>query len=159
MGPRAGLRLRQILREGKIMLVPCAHDALTARLIQQAGFPAVFNSGFTISAAHGFPDTGLLSFAEVLSAHNSICEALPYGFPVFADGDTGYGNAMNVKRTVRAFEKAGVAAIMLEDQVAPKQCGHTLGKQVISRNESVAKIKAAHDARKEWRREKGLIEE
>mmetsp|Transcript_30704 Transcript_30704/g.37923 ORF Transcript_30704/g.37923 Transcript_30704/m.37923 type:complete len:326 (+) Transcript_30704:145-1122(+) len=156
MGVRAGLQLRRLLKKGELLLVPCAHDALSARLIHQAGFPAVFNSGYCISAVHGFPDTGLLSFAEMLAAHNTICESLPYGYPVFADGDTGYGNAMNVKRTIRAYEKAGVAAIMLEDQVDPKQCGHSLGKQVVSRNESVAKIRAARDARFEWRAERGV---
>lgn len=131
-------------------------DLRSARLIQRSGsFPAVFNSGFGIAAAHGVPDTGLLSFTEVLQAHTYIRQALPYEYPVFADGDNGYGNAMNVKRTVKAFESLGIAAIMLEDQVHPKQCGHTAGKQVVSREEAVSKIQAAVDMREELREEKG----
>lgn len=115
----------------------------------------MFNSGFGIAASHGLPDTGLISFAEVLRAHVSIRQALPHDFPVFADGDDGYGNAMNVKRTVRAFEEAGIAAVMLEDQVNPKQCGHTTGKQVVTREEAVSKIQAAVDARLELREQRG----
>ena len=134
--------------------------SVSARIIHRSGhFPAVFNSGFGIAASHGLPDTGLMSFAEVLRAHVSIRQGLPADFPVFADGDDGYGNAMNVKRTVRAFEEAGIAAIMLEDQVNPKQCGHTTGKQVIGRDEAVSKIQAAVDARAELRAFRGVEED
>ncbi|GBG32229.1 Isocitrate lyase [Hondaea fermentalgiana] len=139
-----------------VMLVPASYDALSAKLVEKAGFEAVFSAGFAAAASRGMPDTGLISFHEMLQAHDTVCEAVSPGYPVIADGDDGYGNAMNVQRTVKAFHKAGVAMVMLEDQVAPKQCGHTDGKQVLSREESVNKIRAAADARDALRRERRL---
>lgn len=128
--------------------MPCCHDALSARLVEQAGFPLTFMSGFATSAArHGLPDTGLLSYGEMLDVARTLPEAVR--IPVLADGDTGYGNAMNVKRTVQGYARAGLACIMIEDQVAPKRCGHTQGKQVVSREEARLRIRAALDARDE----------
>jgi 2-methylisocitrate lyase-like PEP mutase family enzyme len=106
-------------------------------------------SGFGVSAVHGFPDTQLLSFGEMERSAKDVCAALKE-IPCFGDGDTGYGNALNVKRTVQAYAQAGMAGIMIEDQVAPKRCGHTSGKAVVSREEAFARIKAAVDARNEY---------
>ncbi|KXZ42102.1 hypothetical protein GPECTOR_204g384 [Gonium pectorale] len=116
--------LRRLLRGDEILLGPCCHDALSARLIEQAGFPYAFMSGFcTAGARLGAPDTGLISYAEMLETGRCIHEATR-SLPVIGDGDTGYGNAMNVKRTVRGYAQAGFAGILIEDQVAPKSCGH-----------------------------------
>jgi len=142
-----------------LVLVPAAYDALSAKLVQEAGFPAVFSAGYAMAASRGMPDTGLISFREIVDAHQFMCEAVADKFPVIADGDDGYGNAMNVKRTVKSFHRVGVAMVMLEDQVAPKQCGHTEGKQVVSHEEAVQKIRAACDARDELRMERGLRED
>jgi 2-methylisocitrate lyase-like PEP mutase family enzyme len=128
--------------------MPCAFDALSVRLIEQAGFSLSFMSGFGVSAARlGLPDTGLISYAEMLDQGRSICEAAT--IPVIGDGDTGYGNPLNVKRTVRGYAQAGFAGIMIEDQLAPKRCGHTEGKQVVSRAEALARVRAAVEARDE----------
>lgn len=141
-------RLRTLLRRDRLLLLPCCFDALSAMLIEHAGFEAAFMSGFAVSAARlALPDTGLISFGEMLDQGHRICRATM--LPVIGDGDTGYGNAMNVKRTVREYAAAGFAAVMIEDQVAPKRCGHTLGKQVVDRNEAVMRIRAACDARDE----------
>uniref|UniRef100_A0A7S2W8X5 Carboxyvinyl-carboxyphosphonate phosphorylmutase n=1 Tax=Mucochytrium quahogii TaxID=96639 RepID=A0A7S2W8X5_9STRA len=158
MGRNGSAALRAMLKNKELIVTPCCHDGFSARLIQQAGFKAAFASGYCIAATRGFPDTGLISGGEMIDSMNVICESVSHGFPVIGDGDTGYGNAMNVKRTVRRYSRAGVAAIMLEDQVDPKQCGHTEGKQVISREQSVLKIKAACDARDELRKDRGLNE-
>ena len=147
-------RLRGMLSREEIMVVPCAHDALSARIIEAGGFDAAFASGFCIAASRGYPDTQLITFTEMLESIRNIVEAVK--IPVFADGDNGYGNCMNVKRTVKAYARAGVACIMLEDQVQPKRCGHTTGKAVVSFEESVAKIRAAVDARQELCLEAGL---
>jgi 2-methylisocitrate lyase-like PEP mutase family enzyme len=126
--------------------MPSCFDALSARLIERTGFSATFMSGFAVSAARvGLPDTGLMSYAEVVDQGRNICSAV--SIPVIGDGDTGYGNPLNVQRTVRGFADAGFACIMLEDQVAPKRCGHTRGKQIVGRNEAFARIQAAIDAR------------
>lgn len=128
--------------------MPCCFDALSARLIEQAGFGLSFMSGFATSAARiGAPDTGLISYGEMVQAGRDICAAVD--IPVMGDGDTGYGNALNVKRTVRGYARAGFAAVMIEDQVAPKRCGHTRGKLVVERAEAVNRIRAAVDAREE----------
>jgi 2-methylisocitrate lyase-like PEP mutase family enzyme len=128
--------------------MPCCFDALSARLIEQARFPLTFMSGFAVSAARiGAPDTGLISYGEMLDAGRDVCAAV--SIPVLGDGDTGYGNALNVKRTVRGYAQAGFASVMIEDQVAPKRCGHTRGKQVVERSEALARIRAAVDARDE----------
>jgi 2-methylisocitrate lyase-like PEP mutase family enzyme len=128
--------------------MPCCFDALSAKLIAQAGFEVTFMSGFAVSAARlGAPDTGLVSYAEMLDQGRNICEACP--IPVIGDGDTGYGNAVNVKRTVKGYAQAGLAGVMIEDQLAPKRCGHTEGKQVVERDEALQRLKAAVDARDE----------
>jgi len=144
----AAARLAALLAEPGLRVMPCCFDALSARLIEQAGFPLTFMSGFAVSAARlGLPDTGLISYGEMLDQGRSICAAV--GIPVIGDADTGYGNAVNVKRTVRGYASAGFACAMIEDQLAPKRCGHTRGKEVVSRDEALARIRAAVDAREE----------
>ncbi len=146
--PSPASRLRDLLARPGLRTMPCCHDALSARLVEQAGFELTFMSGFATSAArHGLPDTGLLSYGEMLDVARTLPEAVR--IPVLADGDTGYGNAMNVKRTVHGYARAGLACIMIEDQVAPKRCGHTRGKQVVSREDAEARLRAALDARDE----------
>lgn len=141
-------KLRGLLEGPGIHVMPCCFDALSARLIQQAGFELSFMSGFATSAARiGAPDTGLISYGEMVQAGRDICAAVD--IPVIGDGDTGYGNALNVKRTVRGYAQAGFAAVMIEDQVAPKRCGHTRGKLVVERDEAVNRVRAAVDAREE----------
>lgn len=139
-------KLRQLFQTGKMIVAPGAHDALTAKIIGKTGFDAVYMTGYGQAASHlGNPDVGLLTMSEMVARANAIVEAS--GVPVIADADTGFGNAINVRRTVREYEKAGVAVIQLEDQVMPKKCGHMLGRQVIPKEEMVGKIKAAADAR------------
>jgi 2-methylisocitrate lyase-like PEP mutase family enzyme len=140
--------LRTLLAGPDILIAPACYDALSARLIERAGFDLSFMSGFAVSAARlGLPDTGLISYGEMLEQGRNICNAV--SFPVIGDGDTGYGNALNVKRTVSGYAQAGFGCIMIEDQVAPKRCGHTRGKQVVDREEAVGRIRAAVDAREE----------
>jgi 2-methylisocitrate lyase-like PEP mutase family enzyme len=144
----AAKRLRDLFDKPGLIVTPCCHDALSMRLIEQAGFDVAFMSGFGVAATRfDLPDTGLISYAEVLDQGRNICTTTT--LPVFGDGDTGYGNALNVKRTVKGFAKAGFAAIMIEDQVSPKRCGHTKGKQVVSRDEAFMRIHAVVDARRE----------
>ncbi len=141
-------RLRALLNEGRLLVMPCCFDALSATLIERAGFPLTFMSGFAVSAARlGLPDTGLISYGEMVDQGRSICAAV--SIPVIGDGDTGYGNALNVKRTVAGYARAGFAAVMIEDQLAPKRCGHTRGKAVVGRSEALGRIRAAVDARDE----------
>jgi 2-methylisocitrate lyase-like PEP mutase family enzyme len=143
-------RLRELLAGSELLVCPVISDPLSARLCQEAGFPLALLGGFGI-AAIGFamPDAGLIDFTEVVTAVHNVCEAAP-GFPIIADGDTGYGNAMNVRRTVREFARAGAAVILIEDQVWPKKCGHYGGKrEVIPRAEARLKIRAAIEARNE----------
>lgn len=141
-------RLRALLARPGLKPMPCCFDALSARLIEAAGFPLTFMSGFAVAAARlALPDTGLVSYAEMLDQGRSICQAVR--IPVIGDGDTGYGNPVAVKRTVRGYAQAGFAAVMIEDQVAPKRCGHTLGKQVVGFEEAVGRLRAAIDARDE----------
>ena len=141
-------RLRELLARPGILPMPCCFDALSARLIERAGFPVTFMSGFAVSAARlARPDVGLISFGEMRDQLRDITGAV--SIPVLADGDTGYGNAVNVKRTVREYARAGAAAVMIEDQVWPKRCGHTRGKQVVDLDEAVMRIRAACDARDE----------
>ncbi|MEE2663240.1 MAG: isocitrate lyase/PEP mutase family protein [Myxococcota bacterium] len=149
-------RLGQLLGEPGLIVMPCCFDALSARLIERAGFPLTFMSGFAVSAARlAMPDTGLISYGEMLDQGRNICDAV--GIPVIGDGDTGYGNPVNAKRTVRGYARAGFACVMIEDQLAPKRCGHTRGKQVVERGEAVARIRAAIDAREALRDEGGDI--
>ena len=139
-------RLRALLAEDRLHLMPCCFDAWSARLVERAGFGLTFMSGFAVSTARlALPDVGLISFGEMLEQGRSICQAV--GLPVIGDGDTGYGNAMNVQRTVEGYARAGFAGIMIEDQVAPKRCGHTRGKEVVDRRAARARIRAAVDAR------------
>lgn len=139
-------RLRELLAEPHISIMPGCFDALSAKLVAAAGFDVTFMSGFAVSAARlGMPDTGLISFAEMLDSVRNCCAVTK--IPLIGDGDTGYGNALNVKRTVVEYARAGAAAVMIEDQVSPKKCGHTRGKQVISGDEARAKVKAAVDAK------------
>jgi 2-methylisocitrate lyase-like PEP mutase family enzyme len=138
--------LLTLLQEPRCHVMPCCWDALSARLIEAAGFAFTFMSGFAVSAARiGRPDTGLISFGEMLDQGRNICSAV--SIPVIGDGDTGYGNALNVRRTVEAYASAGFAAVMIEDQVSPKRCGHVSGKQVVDRAEALTRIRAAVDQR------------
>mmetsp|Transcript_10861 Transcript_10861/g.22977 ORF Transcript_10861/g.22977 Transcript_10861/m.22977 type:complete len:345 (-) Transcript_10861:418-1452(-) len=167
-------RLRRLLQsvergEASILLLPCCYDGLSARLVALNGFDATFMTGFGVSGVNGYPDTQLVSFNEMMSAANSVAEGLasaalekakygegdaasaePVAIPCIADGDTGYGNAINVKRTVFGYARAGMAGMMIEDQVAPKRCGHVAGKSVVSFAEAVQRVKAACDARDEY---------
>ena len=130
----------------EILVLPGAYDSLSAKIIQQAGFQAVTMGGYPASATLlGKPDVNLLSLTEMVDHARRIAEAVD--IPLFVDGDTGHGNVTNVIRTIREFEKAGVAGLFIEDQVSPKRCGHMEGKQVIPADEMVAKVKAAVDAR------------
>jgi 2-methylisocitrate lyase-like PEP mutase family enzyme len=139
--------LRALLAEPDIEIIPACHDALSAKLVADAGFKLTFMSGFAVAASRlGLPDTGLISFAEMLDSLRNCCAAAGK-IPLIGDGDTGYGNALNVQRTVIEYARAGAAGVMIEDQVSPKKCGHTRGKQVISRAEARMKIRAAVDAR------------
>jgi 2-methylisocitrate lyase-like PEP mutase family enzyme len=141
-------KLRQLLNQPGLIVMPGCHDAISAKLCEQAGFSTAFMSGFAVSASRlGLPDTGLISYAEMLDQGRNICSAV--SIPIWGDGDTGFGNAINIKRTVQGYAQAGFACIMLEDQVAPKRCGHTRGKKVVSRDEAVMRIQAAVDARNE----------
>jgi carboxyvinyl-carboxyphosphonate phosphorylmutase len=144
--PRA--RLRALLAAPSPLLAPGAYDALSARLVEQAGFDAVYMTGFgTTASLIGRPDVGLLSGAEMVDNARRIVAAVDV--PVIADADTGYGNALNVLRTVQLYEQAGVAGIQLEDQVMPKKCGHMSGKALIGADEMVGKISAAVEARRD----------
>ncbi|TMD47129.1 MAG: isocitrate lyase/PEP mutase family protein [Chloroflexi bacterium] len=142
-------RLRELLVQRGLLVAPGAYDALSARLIAQAGFPAVYMTGFgTAASVLGQPDVGLLTMSEMVSRAAALA-AVVGDRPLIADADTGYGNPINVRRTVREYEQAGVAAIHIEDQVWPKKCGHMEGKQVIPVDEMVQKIRAAVDARQD----------
>ncbi len=139
--------LRSLLEEGKFIVAPGAHDALTASVIASNNFEAVYMTGYGQSASVlGKPDIGLLTYSEMVQRADYFVEASD-GLAIIADADTGFGNAMNVLRTVRGYEKAGVSMIQLEDQVMPKKCGHMVGREVISAEEMVGKIRAAVDAR------------
>ena len=140
--------LRNLLDIKNFIPIPACFDALSAKLIQQEGFEVTFMSGFAASASRiGEPDLGVMTFSEVLDQVNNICDAT--SIPVIGDGDTGYGNTVNVQRTVKSFAKVGCAGILIEDQLSPKRCGHTPGKEVVSRDEAFDRIRAAVDARKE----------
>ena len=139
-------RLRALLAGEGCLTMPCCFDALSARLIEQSGFALSFMSGFAVSAARlALPDTGLITVTEMLDQGRAICQAV--AIPVIADGDTGHGNPANVRRSVTQFGLAGFAGVMIEDQVAPKRCGHTGVKEVVGRAEALARVRAAVDAR------------
>ncbi|WP_115712707.1 isocitrate lyase/PEP mutase family protein [Legionella sainthelensi] len=137
---------RQYLNEPEILIAPVVYDPLCAKIAEQIGFKAIMSAGYSNSAAYlGVPDIGLMTLSEMSSCIRRIVQAVD--IPIFVDGDDGYGNVNNVMRTIREYESAGAAAIFIEDQVAPKRCGHMSGKTVISAEDMVAKIKAALYAR------------
>jgi len=141
---RASTQLRELLRAGDVVVAPGVWDGLSARLVARAGFPAAYATGGGIARSMGYPDLGLLSLSEVASRLANIVEHA--GVPVIADADTGYGNALNAQRAVREFERAGVAALHLEDQTFPKRCGHYDDKSVVPAAEMAQKLRAARDA-------------
>lgn len=144
-GDRRGLH--ELIDSGEMVLAPGCYDPLGARLVEEAGFPAAYMTGFGTSAGRlGRPDVGLLTLSEMVDNARRIAQAV--SIPLIADADTGYGNPLNVIRTVREYEAAGVAAIHLEDQVMPKRCGHMEGKELIGAGEMVAKVSAAVAARR-----------
>ncbi len=146
MNVAADLRAR--LAQPGLVQAPGCYDAFSARLIEQAGFDVAYMTGFGTSASViGQPDTGLISFAEMATHAANIASSVR--IPLIADADTGYGNAINTYRTVRAYARGGVAAVQIEDQVAPKKCGHTKGKQIVPLGEMLGKLRAAADARAE----------
>ena len=149
-GPRGVTRrrgaLRQLIERRQGLVVPGAFDALSARLVEQAGFPAVYMTGFGVSASRlGLPDLGFAGLAEMVDQARNLAAAV--SIPLIADADTGYGSTLQVRRTVQQYEAAGVAALHIEDQVAPKRCGHLAGKQVVPVEEFAARIRAAVAAR------------
>jgi 2,3-dimethylmalate lyase len=146
---RTTTRLRELLDSPDLLVAPGAYDALSARLIAQGGFRAVYMTGFgTAASVLGQPDVGLLTMSEMVSRASALT-AIVGDLPLIADADTGYGNPINVRRTIREYEQAGVAGLHIEDQVWPKKCGHMEGKQVIPMEEMVQKIRAAVDARQD----------
>jgi len=146
---RVTTRLRELLAGSDLVVVPGAYDALSARLIAQAGFPAVYMTGFgTAASVLGQPDVGLLTMSEMVSRAAALAAVIG-DLPLIADADTGYGNPINVRRTIREYERTGVAGVHIEDQVWPKKCGHMEGKQVIPMDEMVQKVRAAVDARQD----------
>ena len=140
----APARLRALLAGDEVVVAPGVYDGLSARLVEQAGFAAVYASGGAIARSMGYPDLGLLSVSEVVDRLTTIVDAV--GVPVIADADTGYGNALNTRRSVQAFARAGVAGLHLEDQDFPKRCGHYDDKALIPAREMVQKLRAARDA-------------
>lgn len=140
--------LRKLIEDKQILVAPGAHDVLTAKVIEKVGFNAVYMTGYGQAASVlGKPDVGLMTMTEMQGQARKFAAAVD--IPVIADGDTGFGNAVNTIRTVQEYEQAGVAAIQLEDQVAPKKCGHMTGRQVVPLDEMLGKIEAAKSARKD----------
>ena len=138
--------LRQLVNRKTGLVVPGAYDGISARLVERTGFPAVYMSGYGTSASRlGLPDLGYAGLAEMADHARNLASAVT--IPLIADADTGYGNALSVRRTVQAYEAAGVAALHIEDQVAPKRCGHLSGHQIVPRGEFAGKIRAAAEAR------------
>jgi len=146
----AGERLRTLINEPGLIVCPVVNGPLSARLAQEVGFSTVLLGGLGVAAERfALPDLGLITFSDMLDQLRNTCAAVP-GFPVIADGDTGYGNALNVRRTVIEYSRAGTAGILLEDQLWPKKCGHYAGRHaVVSAEEARMKIRAAVDARRE----------
>jgi 2-methylisocitrate lyase-like PEP mutase family enzyme len=141
---RATCKLRALLNSGQITVAPGAYDGLSARLVEQAGFPAVYASGGAIARSAGLPDLGLLSITAIADRYASMVDVV--GVPIIADADTGYGNALNAQAAARAFERAGIAAFHLEDQSFPKKCGHYDEKRLVSTTEMIQKLKAVRDS-------------
>ena len=140
-------RFRDLLGRDGMVVAPGAYDCITAKLIEQAGFAAVYMTGAGTAAALGYPDFGLVTMSEMVANAGRLAAAVDV--PVVADADTGYGNELNTFRAVREFESRGVAAIHIEDQVFPKKCGHLEGKEIVSREDWLAKIRAAAAARRD----------
>ncbi|KAF3393636.1 Carboxyvinyl-carboxyphosphonate phosphorylmutase [Talaromyces pinophilus] len=145
-------RLRSMMLEAhnspdKILAHCCSYDGLSSRLVEEAGYPMVFLAGYPVASSYGLPDTGYIAMEEMCHKIQEVVRQV--SVPVMADGDTGYGSPMNVRRTVECYAAAGAAGVMIEDQTWPKRCGHTKGKSVVSRGEAFARIKAACDARDE----------
>ena len=138
-------RLRELLRRDGMILAPGAYDGITAKLIEQAGFSAVYMTGAGTAATHGYPDYGLVTMTEMVENAGRIATAVE--LPVIADADTGYGNELNVVRTVREYERRGVAGIHIEDQGFPKKCGHLDDKVIVPLDDYLAKIRAATSAK------------
>jgi len=139
--------LRRLLRDEAMVIAPGAYDGLTAKLVAQAGFAAVYMTGAGTSVSHGYPDFGLLTMSEMVDNAARIVAAVDV--PVIADADTGYGNELNAFRTVQEYERRGVAAIHIEDQMSPKRCGHLDDKEIVPRDDYIAKIRAAVAARRD----------
>src|SRR5919108_5234753 len=144
-GMTQAARFRELLRRDGLIVAPGAYDCITAKLIEQAGFDAVYMTGAGTAASLGYPDFGLVTMSEMVANAGRIASAVD--IPVIADADTGYGNELNVFRTVREFERNGVAGIHIEDQEFPKKCGHLEGKQIVPREDYLAKIRGAVGAR------------
>ncbi len=140
------MQFRRLLKSGKMIVAPGVYDGITAKLTEQAGFSAAYMTGAGTSAAHGYPDFGLITMSEMVANARRITDAI--SIPLVSDIDTGYGNELNVYRTIEQFERAGVAAVHLEDQVFPKKCGHLEDKEVIPLDDYLAKIRAAAAARR-----------
>ena len=147
---RAGgaARLRGLLESGRVVQAPGCFDALSARLLEGAGFQVGFLGGFSVAAARlGLPDVGLLSYGEMLEQARTVCSAT--SLPIIGDGDTGYGNPINAERTLLGYAGAGLACMMIEDQQWPKRCGHTSGKAIVERDEALARVRACVRVREE----------
>lgn len=139
-------KFRQLVESPEILVMPGAYDALSAKLVEASGFPVAYMTGYGQSASKlGAPDVGLMTMSEMAERAKDMCAAV--SIPVICDGDTGFGNVVNLVRTVREYERAGAAAIQIEDQRMPKKCGHMLGRQVVDAQEMVSKIRAACAAR------------
>ena len=141
-------RFKKLIKDSRILSLPGVHDPLTARIAQQVGFDAITCGGYSIAAAMlGAPDVSVLSVTEMADHYSRICDTVD--LPVFGDGDTGFGNITNTARTVRSYERSGLAGMFIEDQVFPKRCGHMTGKEVVPVEEMIGKLKCALDTRED----------
>lgn len=140
-------RLRAMLRDGEMIVAPGVYDGATAMMVEAAGYDAVYMTGAGVSSTFGLPDYGLLTLTEMAGQAGRIARAV--SIPTIADADTGYGNELNVTRTIHEYEAAGVAALHIEDQLSPKRCGHLTGKEIVPREEFLIKIRAAIAARRD----------
>lgn len=141
---KASTRLRDLMKTSPPVVAPGAYDGLSAKLVEQAGFPAVYATGGGIARSLGVPDLGLISLSDIINRLEYMVDAV--GIPLIGDADTGYGNALNAQKTIRAFNRAGVAGFHIEDQTFPKRCGHYDDKSIVSCDEMIQKIKAVKDA-------------
>src|SRR5208282_1491216 len=141
------VRLREMLAKPAMVVAPFVFDCLQARLAEETGFEAVYMTGFGTAASRGYPDLGLLTMSEMVANVRAIASSVD--LPVICDADTGYGNPLNVWRTIREYEDAGAAALHIEDQIFPKRCGFLAGKQVIPMEDMLPKVRAACDARRD----------